>query len=426
MALATETKAIPAYSPTSTPILDGLRPAPQGPGGKLTAGGYFFLSSLLILTLIALPSLRQVVTSLASAAWGFSIVLVLALSAALLAAFLVHEMGHILAAWAAGFRLPGISVAAYSSRQKLHAGEVLRAGLLVLEPRKTSHLRRRLLLVFLGGPVTGLLFALAVELCRNWAQAGVITQMRVHLVAAFSVIVSLASLLPDTNRRGRFSDGARLVMLLKNDERTRRWFAIIELQLALNNGRHPRDWDPSLVFRATAINDESRDGVMANWLAYLWASERQDITSATKYLEDALAAPAACSAWLRERLFLEAAVFQAWFRDNPANARSWAALIHENKLAIWERRRLQIALLWADGRLFDAFETMPAYFQSLHEMPATPARDLAQQSATEWKRQMESRMLTRAWRAMYTMSQNAELADSRAVSSSSGKQLSSC
>ena len=425
MELATATKAVPAYSPTSTPILDGLRPAPRGRGGKLTAGGYFFLSSLLIAILVALPRLRETVASLSSAAASLTLVLVFTPAAALLGAFLVHEIGHLGAAWLAGFRLCRISIDGYSGRQ-VHACELVRVGSLVLEARRTSHLRRRLLFLFLGGPLAGLLFAAALEVYRDWQQSGLMVQLSVHFLAAFSALLGLASLLPDTTRRGHFSDGARLLMLLKNDKLMARWFAVLQMQLALNSGVQPRDWDAGLVFRATAIDDKSRDAVRANWLAYLWASEQQDITSATKYLEDALAAPAACSRWLRDRLFLEAAVFQAWFRDNPVNARSWAALIHERKLANWERQRLEIALLWTEGKLFDAFERMPAYFQSLHQLPNTPARELAEKSAREWKRQMESRMLTRAWRAMYTMSQEVELSSASVVSSPSGTHVSSC
>jgi hypothetical protein len=148
--------------------------------------------------------------------------------------------------------------------------------------------------------------------------------------------------------------------------------------------------------------------VTANWLAYLWASERQDITSATKYLEDALAAPRASSAWLRDRLFVEAAVFQAWFRDNPGKARSWVAQIRSAKLAPLQQQRLTVALLWADGRLFDAWENMAECFRLLRQMPESPARELAEKSVQEWKHQMESRMLTRAWRTMYSLSQQME------------------
>jgi hypothetical protein len=111
---------------------------------------------------------------------------------------------------------------------------------------------------------------------------------------------------------------------------------------------------------------------------------------------------------LRDRLYLEAAVFQAWFRDNPANAHSWAALIHSGTLAVFEQKRLTIAILWAEGKLFDAFDKLKEYFAALRELPESPARALAEKSALEWKHQMESRMLTRAWRSMYNMSQQVE------------------
>lgn len=425
MALATETNAFPAYSPTSTPILDVLRTAPHSREGKLTTGEYFFLSSLLIGILVVLPRLRDALTAFVSASASLAVIALAMPAAALGGALLVHEIGHLMAGWVAGFRPHRIGARGYSARQRLHACELVRVGCLLLEPRKMSKLRGRLAVLFLGGPVAGLLFAAGVELYQHGARAGFMVQLWLHLLAAFSILGSMASLLPDASRGGKFSDGARLVMLWKNDERAARWFAILQMQLTLSSGVHPRDWDPSLVAGATLINDGSRDAVTANWLGYFWASERQDITSATKYLEDALAAPAACSRSLRRRLFLEAAVFQAWFRDNPGKARSWAVLIQDRKLTSFERQRLNIALLWAEGKLFDAFEKLPDYFASLRQLPESPVRALAEKSAVEWKHQMESRMLTRAWRALYSMSQEVELSASAAVAST-GTHAPSC
>src|SRR5262249_28267065 len=149
-------------------------------------------------------------------------------------------------------------------------------------------------------------------------------------------------------------DGARLLMLLKNDGWAERWLSVLQLQLALARGEHPRTWNEASVLRSTAIADESRDAVTANWLGYLWAAERQDITSATKYLEEALAAPVSTSAaaGLRDRLFLEAAVFQAWFREDSAKAKFWAGQIRDRELSPLQRLRLEIALLWSAGKLF--------------------------------------------------------------------------
>jgi hypothetical protein len=227
--------------------------------------------------------------------------------------------------------------------------------------------------------------------------------------AAFSVILAVAALLPDVNRRGNFSDGARLLMLLKNNEKAARWFSNIHCQMALNLGRHPHEWNESSVAQAAAVNDDSRDAFAARWLAYLWAAERQDITCATKYLEGALESLRYATPRLRDHLFLEAAVFQAWFRDNPSKALFWVYRIRSHELTRLQKQRLDIALLWAEGRLFDAWEKLgESYLPLLRELPASPGRQLAEESALEWKRQMESRMLTRAWRSMYSISRQIE------------------
>ena len=418
MAFAINTKAFPACSPTSTPILDGLRAVPTARPGKLTASEYFVFSSSLIVLLTALPYLRDALVSASSSQVIVVLLVVPALAA--VSAWLIHQLGHILTALMLGFRVAPTDGARNYDAQRLHACDPLRVGVVALETRKMHHLRRRLTLVFLSGPLAGLFFALLLEFCRDWSHTGTLVQMRVHTVMAFNVLASLASLLPDTGHRTNFSDGARLVMLLKNDSRAARLFAILEMQRVLKDGVHPREWDSAWVERATADNDKSRDAVMALWLAYLWASERQDITSASRYLEDALALPDACPRRLLDRLYLEAAVFQAWFRDNPAHAHSWAALIHSGNLATFEQKRLTIAILWAEGKSFDAFEKLTEYFAALRELPESPARDLAEKSALEWKHQMESRMLTRAWRSMYNLSQQVASATAHTLVSRAG------
>jgi hypothetical protein len=111
---------------------------------------------------------------------------------------------------------------------------------------------------------------------------------------------------------------------------------------------------------------------------------------------------------LRNQLFLEAAVYQAWFRDNPTKARFCVRQIRVRKVTPLQQMQLDLALLWAEGKLFDAWEQMEDYFLVLRELPASPGRDLAEKNAVEWKHQMESRMLTRAWRSMYSLAQEIQ------------------
>jgi len=413
MELASDTKTLAAYSPTSTPILDVLRPVPHCGLDKVSAGEYFFLSSGFILTLIYLPALRRVLAQAPSGSQGVLDVFLIAPLAALLGAAVVHELGHLMAARIAGFRLVrmrwGLSEEdSCVADRRLHFCEVLPVGGIVLAPRKVNRLKRSLVLLFAAGPLASMTFAIVMEASPGWESLAPTIVYSVHLTALFSLQMGIASLLPDSTRSGNFSDGSRLLMLLRNDESGRRRLAILELQLALEQGIHPRDWDPLKLSEATAVSDGTRDHVTGCWLAYLAAAERQDITSATPFLEEALAAPAASSAWVRDRLFVEAAVFQAWFRDNPGKARSWVAMIHERKLDELQQLRLKSALLWSNGKLFDAWEQTASYLKTVQQLPQSPGRDLAEKSAQDWRRQMESRMLTRAWRSMYSLTQEVE------------------
>jgi hypothetical protein len=414
MELAAENKLNTSqhYSPTSTPVLDVFRPLPPQTKDGLSAGEYFLASSLVILTLVGLPTLRAVINA-APGYWAAVIVLAAALTAGL-----GHESGHLLAGLLSAFRLTQIRIGPLHLGKHAHCGEpycgdVLTLGVAAFEPRVAdpsgSALRRRLLFLVLGGPVANLMMAGALELSAFFFQPGFVIAFGMHLAAFFSALIAVAALLPDANRHGNFSDGARLLMLLKNDDKADRWLSTIRCQSALNRGQHPRDWDEVSVARAAAVVDDSRDAFIARWLAYLWAAERQDITCATKYLEGALEVLAYSTAKMRDHLFLEAAVFQAWFRDNPSKALFWVYRIRNKKLNRLQKQRLDIGLLWAEGRLFDAWEKLgTGYLAELRELPASPGRALAEESAAEWKRQMESRMLTRAWRSMFSLSRQLE------------------
>lgn len=406
MELAPDTRQPVKYSPTSTPVLDLLRPRARR-WARISSGDYFFLSSTVILTLIALSWLSRSAPS-ASAAPALRVfaaaVLVIPVLA-LVAAIAVHEAGHLLAAVLVGFRL--------SSNEKFTAGRELyscpgfQLGIVRLDTPETGDLARRLLAVAIAGPALSLLVPSSLELFVVLSRPSFFVAFCIHAFSAMSVLLGVAELLPDTGR-GVFSDGARILMLVRKQPAAERWISNLRLQRALMRGEHPRTWDEEAVTRATSIQDDSRDFVTARWLGCLWAMECQDVTSSTKFLEEALAAPNSAATGLRDRLFLEAAVFQAWFREDSAKARSWAEQIRKSKLVPLHQLRLQIALLWSDGKLFDAWEKLGDYFYLLRDLPSSPARDLVEQSATEWKAQLESRMLARAWRAMYSLSPEAE------------------
>src|SRR6185503_10754935 len=150
MELAAETKLNTAqhYSPTSTPVLDVFRPLPLQTKENLSAGEYFLASSLAILILVALPSLRTVV-EIAPGYWAALIPVMAAFAAGF-----VHEIGHLLAGSFFGIRLKQVKVGSlylgkHACCGEPYCGEVLTLGAAVLDPRLSDQddatLRRRLL-----------------------------------------------------------------------------------------------------------------------------------------------------------------------------------------------------------------------------------------------------------------------------------------
>jgi len=140
MELAADTKHIAQYSPTSTPILDVLRPLPRK-RDRLSAGEYFFLSSAVILMLIGLPALRQAAESISSISisigmpLAFLVALLIIPGMALGAALAAHEAGHLLAAWMAGFQLAQRKFGKNAPAWKLYPCAVLRLSVVALEPQ---------------------------------------------------------------------------------------------------------------------------------------------------------------------------------------------------------------------------------------------------------------------------------------------------
>lgn len=410
MESATQAESISALDfPTANPILDVLRPLPSEAEGRLTTGDYFFVSSAIILAFTELAALRQFLDSISSQSAFVFLVGILGLPlAAFGGAFAVHIGGHLIAARFTGFDAVRIKFGGLAIKAALESEDVLSLGPIVARPRGNERLRFRLAWLALGGPLANLLAPLLPEIVLRLTEAYIpgkylLLPAGVHLFAALSLLAGIGTLLPDIDSSGNFSDGTRLLMLLKNDLRATRLLAMMELQLRLKSGESPRGWGDDLVAQVAAEQDESFDTVAANWLAYLWAARRQDLGAATQFLEAALASLGPSPGHLRDRIFLEAAIFQGWFRHNLVKAKLWESQIaHFYALPELERKRLEIALYWADGKSFEAWEALDKLLHCIGELPPSALRTTAEADLLEWKTQMGSRLLAGAWATMHS------------------------
>lgn len=302
-----------------TPILDLEIPLPRRRFqlGSQAVGFVFGLAS----TLIFLTSIRG-----DSGHFG---VVCLILIAAIFGAILIHEIGHILAGWIVGFHFNSIQVAWLSLgfeygkltlrvRNKTSVG-----GYATIQIDRICRLRKRLMFFIAGGPAASILSVVVIavtvnvfDLHKSWLAAPAAS------VAFVCLWFGLVSLVPFSTQ-GYSSDGARLEMLITSRDKARRWFCLAALGNTHRRGKSPKLWNANWTKAATSVRDNSIDEVSACWLAYICASDRKQADLAAGYLERCLKLAGIVDEATRDTLILEAAVFQAWERENVDKSATW-------------------------------------------------------------------------------------------------------
>jgi hypothetical protein len=278
----------------------------------------------------------------------------------------VHELGHVGAAVLVGFRpllfvVGPLRVQRNGARLEpgLNRSTALSGGLVVCAPLGSHDLRRRTLVMAAGGPVASLMFG--AQCLAFWmalaalprAVDGPVANL-LHVTLAFlgigSLILGLLTLLP-TRVGGFYSDGARMLRLMRSGEETEREVALLTLTGLSLGGMRPRDWDAALVQRSAAIRDGGAFEVGGLQFAYAHALDSGDIAAARTHLHAVLERVRQLPAAGRASVHLSAATFCALFDGDAAQARAHLARagIHGALSARHQRRLAEAALLLAEG-----------------------------------------------------------------------------
>lgn len=166
---------------------------------------------------------------------------------------LIHEAGHAIAGIAAGCKPLAFGVGPLRL-ERGEGGWQLRWGggiagiggfAMLLPPSDAVPRRREQALYLLGGPLSNLLVSVPVLLLANAATPGAWTIVGVGFGAA-GVMLGLVNLVP-FKTAGWLSDGAGLLLLLRDPERAMDGFRVQQLIQASMNGQRPRDWPLSLL-----------------------------------------------------------------------------------------------------------------------------------------------------------------------------------
>ncbi len=321
--------------------------------------------------------------------------------AAFTLAIVIHEFGHVLAGWALGFRFSFISVGPFSLRVE-HGVLKIRirrdmpalgyAGMNVCQVRR---LRSRLLIYIAAGPAANLISIPVIVPLVNYAFPWPSNTWVAALAARFagiSLLSALLSLVPFGFGSMVSSDGSRILMLATSRERARRWLNIIAIGGQQRNGVRPKEWRRTWLKAASSLRDESLDEFSANWLAYISANARKDAASADAHLERCLELVPLLRPTARDLVAQEAAVYTAWFRNDPGQADKWFAQVKKPKLmTTTQQLRAGIALQCAHGDFVGALDSWQKGFVFIQKLPIGPQQASLMESWQEWRIKIQKR-----------------------------------
>jgi len=270
----------------------------------------------------------------------------------------VHELGHVIAGKAAGFRFVLLVIGPLRlSREGRNLKLGLRdawdphLGAALSVPTDSHDLRARTALSVAGGPAASLALGLTSALLAIAFSNGDWLGELFRLSAWVSLLSAFINMLP-LKSGGMMSDGARIKMLLAGGAASERYCLITALSGAARAGQRPRDWDETWMQRIGELADGSLDDAAASHIAFYRLLDKGDIDGAERTLERLLATANAIPAALHPILHAEAAFFYAFYRRDLEKARSFLHKVGDRDLGshYHMNARAQAAVLSLEGK----------------------------------------------------------------------------
>ena len=280
--------------------------------------------------------------------------------AALYLVLLTHELGHLLFGKLAGMRPfllitgPLKMVATQKGWQvSLNTNIALAGGLAACMPVRTETLRRDLLWLTAGGPITSLLGSLLGFLLYALVPDGSSWSFFGLLFGVTAGAIFLVTLIP-AKTSGFMTDGAQIFSLLRGGIEAEQRALILILQAESLNGVRPRDYSPEIFQRLLAMRCNPMMDASVDLLGYYHHLDRGDVAQAGQLLDQVLAHENDLPEGLKQAVYLEAAFFQAACQKQPQLARQFfqrggGALVEKHTSL-----RSEAAVLFAEGRFAEA------------------------------------------------------------------------
>ena len=307
----------------------------------------------------------------------------------------VHEAGHALAAKLNGLRVTSMKVGPFwvigrGGRALFGQPDIL--GFVTAEFLTIRRIRRRYLWLTVGGPLASIIVGLILQLLSFYIPRNVGDW--VHVAGVVSLWLAVLSLWPF---RAAFygSDGFQIKRLYYPAQKYAPLLANVALDVASANGADVSSWRRSWLEKASQSDRKDPVWRNAQLRLYVWASDRKDVSLAASSLEallnDAVSSPPSH----RKSLALEAAVFQAWHRQDAVKASVWAKRVSEFAASTPELQQIRysVALFCCTHEFDKAISQWEKGLLILKAMPGSKRGDAVLRAWQKWRDEIEERRI---------------------------------
>jgi len=328
-----------------------------------------------------------------------------ALLAAVAAAIVVHEFGHLLAAILLDFEILGGALGpfrftrAHRKWTMQFRPKALFSGSVTAIPRKRDFWRKRMVVVVAAGPAA----TLASGVCAGWISLHVpLAQWPsafINFFAQVSFLLFFLGLIPNSPRAQVRNDACLFLALMRNTPEAQQillYHLIAQLEIA---GLRPRDYPDRLIRTLAKASGRTDMCLVYAHTILLWAIDRGDLASAEAWERRTMELSEFSNPRLRNVTLASSACFDVLFRNDLRLARpkfsqvdfdviAPAYLMHRLRAA--ERitaRQIPDALAHISSAQYYAPKHLPYYeferslLRQLHAKAITmPAKELVPQS----------------------------------------------
>lgn len=278
------------------------------------------------------------------------------LVAIILLVLIVHEVGHVLAGLWVGFEFRMITVGPFmlqkeGNKTRFRWNTRLNAagGLALCLPKTEQNLKSNFIKFVAGGPIASLLFALLCLAIYYYGQTSS-PQNFWLLSGTMSAMIFFTTIIP-MRSKGFFSDGARMLNLMKGGKDATIDLVILTTTVASSSGIRPRDLNVAPIQQI--LDSQYAHPFIPYLQIYMYNHwlDHQQPTQALPYLSEALEGIHNIPVGYQAMLWLDWAFHQAYYLQNVPEAKEALGKakisavipphsVHKSKAAVY----------WAEGQ----------------------------------------------------------------------------